>query len=98
VGNVKPFDLAIFDEAHKTTGPVATTFAAALSDSRVPIRKRLFLTATPRHYDINRRDDDGDFKFVSMEDEAVYGPRAHTLTFSRAAKAGIICGSKSSSL
>jgi predicted helicase len=48
MGDVKPFDVAIFDEAHKTTGPAATTFAAALSDSRVPIRKRLFFTA-PRH-------------------------------------------------
>jgi predicted helicase len=94
MGSVKPFDLAIFDEAHKTTGPAATTFATALSDSRVPIRKRLFFTATPRHYNINQRDDDGDFKFVSMDDPTVYGPRAHTLTFSRAAKAGIICGYK----
>jgi predicted helicase len=94
MGNAKPFDIAIFDEAHKTTGPAATTFATALSDSGVPIRKRLFVTATPRHYDINKRDGQGDFKFVSMDDPAIYGPRAHTLTFSRAAKAGIICGYK----
>ncbi len=92
MANIKPFDLAIFDEAHKTTGPTATTFATALSDDKINIRKRLFFTATPRHYDLNERDEDGDLKFVSMDDEAVYGPRAHTLMFSKAAKAGIICG------
>jgi predicted helicase len=94
MANAKPFDVAIFDEAHKTTGPAATMFAAALSDCRVPIRKRLFFTATPRHYNINQRDEGGDFKFVSMDDPMIYGPRAHTLTFTRAAKAGIICGYK----
>jgi predicted helicase len=86
--------LRFFDEAHKTAGSKATTFAAALSDKNIPIKKRLFFTATPRHYNVNQRDDEGDFKFVSMDDEAVYGPRAHTLTFNRAAKSGIICGYK----
>ena len=94
--NIEPFDVAIFDEAHKTTGPTATTFATALSDSRIQIRKRLFFTATPRHYDINKRDEDGDLKFVSMDDEAVYGPRAHTLTFSKAARRGSYAATRSS--
>jgi predicted helicase len=86
MGNVKSFDVAIFDEAHKTAGPKATSFATALSDSGVPIRKRLFFTATPRHYNIDQRDEEGDFKFVSMDDPTVYGPRSHTLTFSRGYK------------
>jgi predicted helicase len=89
MGGVKAFDVAIFDEAHKTTGPATTTFATALSDSRVPIKKRLFFTATPRHYNVDQQDENGDFKFVSMDDPTVYGPQSHTLTFSRAAKAGM---------
>ena len=89
-----PFDIAIFDEAHKTTGPKDGLFARCLSDVNIKISKRLFLTATPRHYDIRHRDKEGDFKVVSMDDEKVYGPRGYTLTFGEAAKRGIICDYK----
>ena len=85
------FDIGIFDEAHKTTGSAEGRFALALKDENVGIKKRLFLTATPKHYDIKRRDKDGEFKVVSMDDEKVYGKRAHTLTFGDAASKGIIC-------
>jgi superfamily II DNA or RNA helicase len=85
------FDIAVFDEAHKTTGSATGRFALGLKDENIKIKKRLFLTATPKHYDISKRDKDGEFKFVSMDDEAVYGKRAHTLTFGDAAKKGIIC-------
>ena len=71
-----PLDIAIFDEAHKTTGPKGGLFARCLSDDNVEIRRRLFLTATPRHYDIRHRDREGDFRIVSMDDETIYGPRA----------------------
>ena len=89
-----PFDIAIFDEAHKTTGPQAGLFAHALFDSNIAIAKRLFLTATPRHYRIGKRDKDGNLLVVSMDDESVYGPRAYTLTFGEAARQGIICDYK----
>jgi superfamily II DNA or RNA helicase len=89
-----PFDVAIFDEAHKTTGPQGGLFAHSLSDENIRIRKRMFFTATPRHYDIRDRDKEGDFRTVSMDDETVYGPRAYTLTFGSAAQQGIICNYK----
>jgi superfamily II DNA or RNA helicase len=89
-----PLDIAIFDEAHKTTGPSGGLFAHCLSDENIRIRRRLFLTATPRHYDIRHRDREGDFRIVSMDDETVYGPRAYTLTFGSAAQQGIICNYK----
>lgn len=85
------FDIAVFDEAHKTTGAAEGRFALALKDENIKIRKRLFLTATPKHYDISKRDKDGEFKYVSMDNEGVYGKRAHTLTFGAAASQGIIC-------
>ena len=85
------FDFAIFDEAHKTTGIADGRFALALKDENIKIKKRLFFTATPKHYDIKKRDKNGDLKFFSMDDESVYGKRAHTLTFSEAASKGIIC-------
>ena len=67
------------------------TFALALDDARLRIRKRLFFTATPRHFDIRHRDREGDFPVVSMDDAAVYGPRAYAQTFADAVALGIIC-------
>ena len=84
-------DVGIFDEAHKTTGHSANTFAFALDDARLPIRKRLFFTATPRHIDIRHRDLEGDFRVASMDDPVVYGPRAYTQSFAEAVERGIIC-------
>jgi hypothetical protein len=46
-------------------------FAHSLKDENIHIRKRLFLTATPRHYDIRHRDREGDFRIVSMGGGAV---------------------------
>ena len=86
-----PFDLAIFDEAHKTIGRGDSALRYAISDENIRIKKRLFLTATPRHIDIRHRDKEGEFRVYSMDDEAVYGPRAHTLSFGKAAEKGIIC-------
>jgi superfamily II DNA or RNA helicase/DNA-binding MarR family transcriptional regulator len=86
------FDIAVFDEAHKTTGLAGGQFSRALSDDHIPINKRLFFTATPRHIDIrSKRDKDGEYKVQSMDDPAVYGPRAHTLSFKAAADKGVIC-------
>ncbi len=87
-----PFDLGIFDEAHKTTGRVGTRFTWALRDDQLPITKRLFFTATPRHYDVSRRTKEGEHRAVfSMDDENTYGRIAHRLSFAKAAAEGIIC-------
>jgi superfamily II DNA or RNA helicase len=83
-------DLGIFDEAHKTTGDKEGLFAFGLSEKNIRIKKRLFLTATPRHYKLNNRDKDGDFQVVSMSDETVYGKVSYRLPFSTAVAAGII--------
>ena len=86
-----PFDVGIFDEAHKTIGLAGSAFGYALSNDNVVIKKWLFLTATPRHIDIRNRDKEGEFRIYSMDDEGIYGPRAHTLSFGAAAQKGIIC-------
>jgi predicted helicase len=89
------FDLAIFDEAHKTAGREGVHFGFALNEKNLAIRKRLFLTATPRHYDVRKRDKEGDARLVySMDSPEVYGPVAHKLTFADAARRGIICAYK----
>ena len=83
-------DFGVFDEAHKTTGPKNGLFAFGLSDENILIKKRLFLTATPRHYNLRKRDKDGDFETVSMNDEKVYGRVSYRLSFSAAVAANII--------
>lgn len=90
-----PFDLGIFDEAHKTASRDGTRFSFALEDSNLPIRRRLFFTATPRHYDVRKKDKEGDSPLVySMDRPEVYGPVVHTLSFAEAARRGIICDYK----
>jgi superfamily II DNA or RNA helicase len=86
------FDIGIFDEAHKTAGREGAKFSFALMNKNLPIRKRLFLTATPRHYNLQQRDARGDpIEVFSMDRPEVYGQRVHTLTFAQAALQGIIC-------
>ncbi|MDG9688392.1 Helicase associated domain protein [Streptomyces sp. DH18] len=43
-----PFDLAIVDEAHSTTGELGRPWAAIHDNARIPAGFRLYLTATPR--------------------------------------------------
>ena len=84
------FDFAFFDEAHKTAGHSEKTTAMALQDAGIPIRKRLFMTATPRHYKLKSKPEADAELVFSMDDSAVYGPIAHNLSFRKAADKGII--------
>ena len=65
-------DLLICDEAHRTTGAAAKRDARPLFDARLPARRRLFLTATPRLLG-------GDGEVASMDDAALYGPVVYRL-------------------
>ena len=59
------------------------------------IAKRVFLTATPRHYDVRNKDKDGDKALIySMDQPETYGPIVYTLSFAEAARQGIICNYK----
>ena len=91
----RAFELGIFDEAHKTADREGTQFSFAIKDENLPIKKRVFLTATPRHYDVSRRDKEGDAKLVySMDVPESYGPTVHVLNFAEAARQKIICSYK----
>ena len=81
------FDLAVFDEAHKTAGKKHGLFAHLLSDANIQIRRRLFMTATERRY----RGESDDV--ASMQDPSLYGNTAHLLSFKKAldAKPPILC-------
>jgi len=81
-GQRKVFDLGIFDEAHKTTGSADKKFSLMLDDTLMTIRKRLFMTATPRMYG-GRIDTD---EVVSMDNEEIYGKRIYAYNTGTAIK------------
>ena len=89
------FDFGVFDEAHKTSGIHGTSFNFGLENKNINIKKRLFLTATPRHYNLQKRDINGDPVLTySMDQPDVYGPVVFNLSFAEAAKKKIICDYK----
>ena len=80
------FDLAIADEAHRCAGPVSSEFATVLDQSRIPSRKRVFMTATPRYFTgrVVKAAREEDLEVASMDNESVFGPVIHRLPFSEA--------------
>ncbi|HEV2524031.1 MAG TPA: hypothetical protein VGU44_02735, partial [Gammaproteobacteria bacterium] len=89
IQDCEPFDYGVFDEAHKTAG--RNCFGLAVDNQAIPIQKRLFMTATPKHCNINKKNQAGEAQLVySMDSEALYGPRAYTLSFRKAINLGII--------
>ena len=78
------FDLAILDEAHKTVGVHSKTFATLLSDKKIKIQRRVFMTATERVFRGDRSD------VLSMDNEKDYGARFFQLSFKEAIKQKII--------
>ena len=81
------FDLGILDEAHKTVGERGGRFTTLLHP-KVPIRKRIAMTATER---VLRGADD---RVLSMDDPKVYGEVAFSYTFKQAIADGVICDYK----
>jgi len=86
------FDLAICDEAHRTTGQTwegddESHFVRIHDNAVIRAKKRLYMTATPRIYNEDAQKqskDTGNLALYSMDDAAVYGPTLHTLSFSGA--------------
>ena len=86
------FDLGIFDEAHRTAGK-QSAFSAPLFDSHTPIAKRVFMTATPKHFDYRHRGRNGEVKPVfSMDNETVYGRITYKLSIRQAIDRNLIAG------
>jgi superfamily II DNA or RNA helicase len=70
------FQLACFDESHKTVGKVDKKFSLLLQDTKtLKIEKRLFMTATPKVYKGTRNDEDD---IISMDDEDYYGKNIYS--------------------
>lgn len=84
--DVPEFDLAIADEAHRCAGKVDAGFATILDADKIRAAKRLFTTATPRYFGKTVKDEarKNDLEVVGMDNETVFGPVIHKLTFGEA--------------
>ena len=83
---VPTFDLAIADEAHRCAGKADAGFATILDADKIRATKRLFTTATPRYFGKAIKDASkaADLAVIGMDDETVFGPVIHQLTFGQA--------------
>ena len=95
------FDLVICDEAHRTTGHTfendeESAFVRVHDDGFIKARKRLYMTATPRIYapGAKVRQEEGGVTLCSMDDESLYGPNLHTISFSEAVQRDLLCDYK----
>jgi superfamily II DNA or RNA helicase len=82
------FDLVICDEAHRLTGKTDADYATVLDERKIIAEKRLFMTATPRTYTtaVKTKAEERGVEITSMDDEHIYGPVLHKLSFGEAIK------------
>ncbi|WP_457455685.1 DEAD/DEAH box helicase [Streptomyces sp. TE5632] len=91
------FDLILCDEAHRTTGVTLSghdesAFVRVHDDSFIGADHRLYMTATPRVYNDDTKQDakTADAAVASMDDESKYGPEFHRLGFGKAVEQGLL--------
>ncbi|WP_073862210.1 DEAD/DEAH box helicase [Streptomyces sp. CB01249] len=87
------WDLIVVDEAHRTSGRIGKPWAVVHDNTRIPALRRLYMTATPRMWQLDEDAGRGapPELVASMEDdpESPFGSRAYTLTLSAAVDRGI---------
>ncbi|WP_326623882.1 MULTISPECIES: DEAD/DEAH box helicase [unclassified Streptomyces] len=93
----EPFDLAVVDEAHGTTGDLGRPWAAIHENQRIPADFRLYLTATPRILAAPRpqKGKDGqELEIASMRSDpaGTYGEWIFELGLSEAIERSILAG------
>ncbi len=96
--NLKEIDLAICDEAHRTTGynktkdAKASHFRIIHHNSNIQVNKRLYMTATPRIYteSAKTKANNNQIDITSMDDETIYGKELYGLSFGKAVEQGLL--------
>ncbi|MFE5604817.1 Helicase associated domain protein [Streptomyces coelicoflavus] len=87
------WDLVVVDEAHRTSGRLGKPWAVVHDNTRIPALRRLYMTATPRLWQLDEDAGQGapGELVASMEDDpdGPFGSRAFTLTLSEAVDRGI---------
>ncbi|WP_323379945.1 DEAD/DEAH box helicase [Streptomyces alkaliphilus] len=84
------FDLLVVDEAHRTSGDAGKAWAMALDNDRLPARRRLFMTATPRIWEAVPSVDGWVRPVASMTDPGLYGERLYELELTEAVERGLL--------
>lgn len=99
--DLRPFDLIVADEAHRTTGATLageddSAFTRVHNNHYLSAAKRLYMTATPRIYDdaTKARAGEANALLASMDDETLYGPELHRLGFGEAVERGLLADYK----
>ncbi|WP_459250034.1 helicase associated domain-containing protein [Streptomyces youssoufiensis] len=92
-GGLAAWDLIVVDEAHRVSGRVGKPWAVVHDNQKIPSLRRLYMTATPRLWQLGDEDEAGapGELVASMENdpEGPFGSRAFTLTLSEAIDRGI---------
>ncbi|MFI2292947.1 DEAD/DEAH box helicase [Streptomyces niveus] len=87
------WDLIVVDEAHRTSGRIGKPWAVVHDNQKIPSLRRLYMTATPRLWQVDEDQEQGapGELVASMEDDpdSPFGSRAFTLTLSEAIDRGI---------
>ncbi|MEU9126399.1 Helicase associated domain protein [Streptomyces sp. NPDC048506] len=87
------WDLIVVDEAHRTSGQIGKPWAVVHDNTRIPSLRRLYMTATPRLWQLDENQEQGapGELVASMEDDpnGPFGSRCFTLTLSEAIDRGI---------
>lgn len=87
------FDIAFFDEAHRTAGNKdSKMFTLGMNDAFIPCKKRLYMTATERFVNprIVGKAKALEYEVFSMDNEEQYGTTFTSLPFRAAIDKGII--------
>lgn len=84
--------LAIVDEAHHTSGSLNKSWGDIHDDNRIPVQRRLYMTATPRSWTHPKSKKPGAYKepLASMDDPTVFGPVVFRLELADAIAQGIL--------
>ncbi|MFE3498995.1 Helicase associated domain protein [Kitasatospora sp. NPDC059160] len=100
VRGLPAWDLVVIDEAHRTAGAEGKAWAAIHDDAKVPAKRRLYFTATPRIADDRRAKDgladltDADGQALpvlcSMDSEEIYGKVCFTWTLGQGIEHGYL--------
>ncbi|WP_329112861.1 DEAD/DEAH box helicase [Streptomyces sp. NBC_01465] len=87
------WDLIVVDEAHRVSGRIGKPWAVVHDNQKIPSLRRLYMTATPRLWQLGDEDETGapGELVASMDDnpDGPFGGRCFTLTLSEAIDRGI---------
>ncbi|MFJ4082779.1 Helicase associated domain protein [Streptomyces iakyrus] len=87
------WSLIVVDEAHRVSGRIGRPWAVVHDNTRIPALRRLYMTATPRLWQLDEDSGQGapGELVASMEDDpnGAFGSRCYALTLSEAIDRGI---------